>query len=369
MKILHLHEVSQWGGAEESIFLLLKGLKAKGVEVSIVLPQEGYLSRKLSDIIPVYYQLFPRLRQLKGVIKAVKSLRQIISQAKPTIIHSQSFRTLYYGAIARTKEKLIWHERNLKIKEKIDWDSIFAFLPEKIICNSLEIAKRFMPLYGKKTEVIYSGVDLEKFNPEHTGKNFRRKLNIREGELVIGFAGRIDDERKRIDLFLDTARRLLEENENRKLKFLIAGSGQRIEELKNLVRQWEKEGEITFLGFVEDMVPFYDCLDIFVMPSYKEPFSRTLLEAMASSCTVVASSSGSNREIIDDEKNGLIFKEGKKEDLKNVLGMLIENENKRQELGNNARKKVKENFDIKEHVKKVYEHYLLLEQSKKGNPW
>ncbi|MBD3346745.1 MAG: glycosyltransferase [Chitinivibrionales bacterium] len=98
---------------------------------------------------------------------------------------------------------------------------------------------------------------------------------------------------------------------------------------------------------------------IAVFPSIWENFPYTCLEAMASGLAVIASRCGGYKEIIEDEKNGLLFEPGNAEDLRKKLQILCNNDHIRQKLGTQARNRISElcNPDnICTEAEKLYRH-------------
>jgi glycosyltransferase involved in cell wall biosynthesis len=79
-----------------------------------------------------------------------------------------------------------------------------------------------------------------------------------------------------------------------------------------------------FAGAVTDVAPWLRSMDFFVLPSLSEALSNSLLEAMACGCTVVASNTGGNPELIADGRSGRLFPPGDAPALARVLESLME---------------------------------------------
>jgi glycosyltransferase involved in cell wall biosynthesis len=77
-------------------------------------------------------------------------------------------------------------------------------------------------------------------------------------------------------------------------------------------------------------------IDIFVLPSYSEAFSNSLLEAMACGCCVVGSRVGGTPELIGENERGLLFQSRNVEDLAEKLLLLARNTELRKQLGTRA---------------------------------
>jgi L-malate glycosyltransferase len=108
-------------------------------------------------------------------------------------------------------------------------------------------------------------------------------------------------------------------------------------------------------------------MDIFVLPSYSEAFSNSLLEAMACGCAVVGSRVGGTPELIGrNEERGLLFGSGDAGDLALKLSKLIADTEFRRSLGNRASKFVRENLTIEIAAERTAEIYEKLLQRKTG---
>ena len=88
---------------------------------------------------------------------------------------------------------------------------------------------------------------------------------------------------------------------------VICGDGEERENLSNLAKELGIESQIHFLGNRSDMKELYAMADIFVMASYREGLSRSVMEAMASGLPCVVSEIRGNRDLIDNGKGGYLI--------------------------------------------------------------
>lgn len=126
----------------------------------------------------------------------------------------------------------------------------------------------------------------------------------------------------------------------------IIGSGEKEYILKNLIRQYDLDGNINMLGTMtpEEVRGYMEESNIFIFTSdFNEGWGAVLNEAMNSGCAVVASHAiGSVPFLIRNRKNGLIYKNGDIKNLYNCVKDLIENPEWCNELGVEAYKTLKE---------------------------
>jgi len=93
-----------------------------------------------------------------------------------------------------------------------------------------------------------------------------------------------------------------------------------------------------------EKVELFEKCSIFVLPSYSEGFSMAVLEAMVSGCAVITTPAGAMADYIEHEKTGILINPGDREALHRWLVRLIEDEELRRYLGENARRYALENF-------------------------
>ncbi len=118
---------------------------------------------------------------------------------------------------------------------------------------------------------------------------------------------------------------------------------------KDLKEKAEQYGDtVTWLGWVsgQEKQKYLEMCDIFVLPSYFEGQSLSLLEAMASYCAVVASETGGIPQMVTEGETGIFARPKDADSLKAGLLKVLEDEGLCRKLGENARKKVEAEFDI-----------------------
>jgi glycosyltransferase involved in cell wall biosynthesis len=128
--------------------------------------------------------------------------------------------------------------------------------------------------------------------------------------------------------------------------------------------------ENVFVPATRDVPAWLRTMDIFVLPSYSEAFSNSLLEAMACGCAVVGSRVGGTPELTGrNEERGLLFESGDAKGLATQLTRLISNERLRRDLGGRAAQFAKESLSIQiaaERTAAIYERWLL-RKTHRGN--
>jgi glycosyltransferase involved in cell wall biosynthesis len=174
-------------------------------------------------------------------------------------------------------------------------------------------------------EVIYNGVDTNKFRPVINEPN----LNI-----DILFVGRLI-RRKGIINLLKAFKEVCEEYKNCELT--IVGGGPKRKYLENFCRRVKIESSVKFLGAVEykDIDKIYKKAGIFVLSSLEESLSNVIQEAMASGLPIITTDTGA-AELIDE--NGFIAEKGDYKQIKKAIIEYISNPELMRKHGLQSRK-------------------------------
>lgn len=367
--ILYLHETSKLAGAENSLILLAKNIDRKRFSPIFVLPEPGPLVEAIKNIgIEVHLIPMPKIRRLRGVVGSLSKLNGFVREKNIALIHSNSIRTHIYGTIASKMAGIpvVWHERNLLIKEKLDPERILSFVPDAIICNSNAVARRF-ERRGKlpsKVSVIHNGADLAAFSPSVNGKTVRDRFFIKSGDTVVGIVARFDPN-KGHETFFRAAGILIKEMRSigSPIRFLVVGGAVFEEDawyetrLRGLIQNMGIKDHVIFTGVCSDMPSVYAAMDIVVSASEVEACSRVISEAMAMGKPVVATNTGGTPEMVVDGFTGILVPPLDPAKMADAMKQLIRDKEKMAHMGYEGRNKAQVLFDIKRSAVKVEDLY------------
>ena len=185
--------------------------------------------------------------------------------------------------------------------------------------------------YGRTENIVIAtpGVDTGWFNPVwikgHRDK-VRGEEKIKRDELAVLFVGS-EFKRKGLD---DLIRAI-----GPGMKLLVVGSGERPGYYHRLAEQCGVSGQVSYKGLTDDIRRYYAAADVVVLPSLKEAFGMSILEAMACGLPVISSAATGIAFLINDGENGFVFKNAAK------IGSLLkslQSPDLRQSLGEQARR-------------------------------
>lgn len=312
-----------------------------------------------------------RKLNLSRNLKSIKDMYQLFKKEKPDIVHVHTPIAGVLGRIAaklarvptiiytahgfyfhenmskRTYNFFYWIE---KISAKLFTDYIFTQSQED---GDLAINQNFLPP-GRIT-IISNGVDVtEKFNPKNIEQSkitkVKKELGIKNNDKVITFIGRLVKEKGIFD-FLEAVEKINVKN----YKILIIGGGsvssERDQSTHKKLKKIKNNENIIFTGSRTDIPELLHITDIFCLPSYREGMPRSIIEAMAMECAIVATDIRGSREEVDHNVNGLLTPLGSISSLSRAINTLLNNENKLIKYKSKARKKAINFYDEKEVVK------------------
>lgn len=242
-------------------------------------------------------------------------------------------------------EKTSFHKKT--VMEKVD-----MFLP------FTETAKKALQIEGvpdEKIEVIYPGVDLERFKPGKKPEELLARNNIPKNFFVILYVGKLVSWKGVHNLVY--AAKILKNKGVRNFVVAIAGKGAQKEGMEQLIKIAGLEENFRFLNFVsyDNMPDVYRMADVFILPSYptmtwQEQFGMVLIEAMACGKPVISTNSGSIPEVIGDA--GILISPGNFFQLAETIGNLMSNKGFALDMGNSGRQRVKTYFDAQKNALK-----------------
>lgn len=202
----------------------------------------------------------------------------------------------------------------------------------------------------EKIEVIYPGVDRERFKPGKKTETFFNRYHIPENTFVVLYTGKLVSWKGVHNSIY--AATILKKKGIDNFVFAIAGRGAQKKNMIKLIKEADVEENFRFLDFVsyDEMPQVYRMADIFVLPSYptmtwQEQFGMVLIEALASGKPVISTMSGGIPEVLGDA--GILIPSGDYFQLAENILRLMKDDNLRDALGKKALKIAEELYDAK----------------------
>jgi glycosyltransferase involved in cell wall biosynthesis len=353
MKILYSCLSKSWGGMEMVTLTGIKQLLKNNIKVELLCADDSRLQLEANNFGIIIHPL----NSINTVNPfSILKTASIIKSGNFDLIHSHASRDLWLLVpalkILRKSLPLVLtkHVGSFIIKKDFLHNKIYNRVTLAIAIS--EVIKKNLitttSVTEEKIKIIYNGVDLTKFDPSVADRNkLRNELNVGINDILIGMTGRFSLG-KGHEEFLFTAKELNKKYSN--LKFVIVGEASRGEDnyatkIQLLTKEYNLQN-VFFVGFRSDIPDVLAAMDIFVFPSHAEAFGVGLIEAMSMNKPTVAANTDGVLDIVLDNETGLFFNSRDGKDLCDKIEKLIDNSELRLKLGTNARKRVREIFDL-----------------------
>lgn len=344
------------GGAESYVALVARSLKLLGYNVYLA-SAGGALATKLQQEGIKHFFLPIRLsKYISGIL-----LKRIIKKYNIEIIHANSEAAGIVAVKTRQKYNLdipiVYTAHGVlpaKVKDIINQvDKIIA------VSNFSREAAIKEGFSANKIEVVYNGVDIDKFKPHEEKRNLlRKKYNIPQDAFTMIIVSRIKNLRNKGHQHLLNV--LSEYEVSKYWHLVVIGKGKGLGSLKQKVKEHNLQDRVHLLGHKTDVENYEDMADVVVLPSYFETFGLVLAEGMAMEKPAVAFKVGGVPEVIEDNKTGFVVDYDNDDELVEKLAILAKNPDLCKQMGIQARKKVAKDFANEIMIKKLEEIYKSL---------
>lgn len=201
-------------------------------------------------------------------------------------------------------------------------ERILAHMTDRLITiNKEDFARAQHFHYKKGGYAVYVpgvGIETSKFKKDEEIREKKRKeLGITENEIMLLSVGEINSN-KNHKVVIDALAKL-----NRKdFRYVICGIGPLIDTYKEIVKEKGLEKQVVFAGFRTDIADYYQAADIFVISSYREGLSVSLMEAMSADLPCVASRIRGNVDLMPNSQ--LLFDPHNADELAEVLVQAVD---------------------------------------------
>ena len=319
LKLLTIASSSGKAGSAISLLNTILGLKERGVEITVAVPNKGFLTDILERnginyvICPIPYWTWPPLSNLKDVLKfipklirtfynqglSIRLLKKKIKSSHINLIHT-NVSVINIGYILSKKLSIphVWHIREYgdldfnhhSLYGKKGLRKHLAEMPTICITKSL---KEYFNL-GEKSKVIYNGIEDPVTSPSNN------ILDAKNDKSLI-YVGRLTKKKgvnELVNAFIEFS------NTNKDLTLDLIGSYDKDygEELMSKINSNGLSERIKLIGAVDDPYSYMRKAKAIIVPSVCEGFGRITAEAMINYCLVIGKNTGGTKEQLD---NGL----------------------------------------------------------------
>jgi sugar transferase (PEP-CTERM/EpsH1 system associated) len=364
IKVLHILHAFSHGGLENGIVNIINGSPPDiEHELCLLTTADEFIDRLRKPVRS--YQL----RKRPGnSLRTILDLRRFIRQSGANIVHTRNWGA-FDGVIAACLcpgIALLHGEHGRDISDTQGRNRrrnllrcLFSARVSRFTTVSEDLQLWLSERVGipkRKIVLIRNGVDLELYRPRRDIE-LRRELGVSEQEFVVGAVGRLDPVKNYAGLIRSFAA-LAKEFQDCRL--LIVGDGPERQALETLIRDLGMNPLSILKGYRSDVDRFYGVFDVFVLNSYAEGMSNTLLEAMASGLPIIATSVGASADLISDGNRGKLIATGDEAQLTTALRDYRISATLRHRHALEARCYVEQNCSLSQMVTRYVDLYLSI---------
>jgi glycosyltransferase involved in cell wall biosynthesis len=383
VRVLYANHTSRISGAEWALLDLLAGLPSDICPV--VACPKGPLAQAVGALgVPVStvgeadasFRLHP-WQTPRGVVQLVLAglvLKRLASRVAADLIHANSVRT---GLMALVSAKLGGPPVIVNVHDCLPRTRLANLVrrlllsdASALIANSNYTGANFAAYRSIAPVTIYNPIDLGRFDPQTISRAHSRTiLGLPPAAPILGLIAQITPWKGQDDA-IRTAALLRQAWPDLRLLLVgdvkFASKATRFDNrayarsLRALVDDLRLQGTVQFLGQREDVPQIMRAIDLLLVPSWEEPFGRTVIEAMAMETPVLATDVGGPSEVITDGVNGLLLKPREPQRWAAAIGGLLANPARRAEIGRRGRRTVVNTFSREAHVANVLDAYQRL---------
>jgi glycosyltransferase involved in cell wall biosynthesis len=358
-KILHFINGLEIGGAENQLLRILPELEKYHENLVCCAQGRGPIGKLLEEKgIQVYYL------DMKNIFDFFAAIRfgKIIKNCSPDILVTYLIHADLYGRVLGKLfqiKKIVSSKRGALLQW--EWLSFFDRLTKKLVDHYLiqtETARKEwmkkLNLPEKKFTIIPNGINIEKFRCEINKEEKKKQLEIKENSTVITCISKLR-RGKGHDILLKSFEKFYQYDNNAIL--LIVGDGEREEELKNSIVNFNSKNSIKFLSNRTDIAEILSISDIFTLPTEKEGMSNAIIEAMIMGVPIITTDIPANRDVLENKKTGILIPVNNIDSLTEKIKILMADKFLWEKMSQDSKIEAEKKFDVQVVAKKFAEFY------------
>ena len=362
MTILQLISSGGFYGAERMLLSLAQASQSLGAKVVVGVFEDSREPKPEIAAMASQIGLRVALVPCKGRfdMAPVQRIRSIVNQHQVDVIHAHGYKADIYGFAARRNTTAVlvstchnWPDRSPLMQVYAAADR-FVLRKFEAVASPSPRVKHMLEQSGVKQSnlrFISNGIELKEFR--NAVPTLRNELSL-NGKQIVGFVGRLVED-KGGEVLIRAAKTVLENCTE--THFVFVGEGGCKTQWRQLSEKLGIAGKVLFVGKRNDMPGVYASLDLLALPSFDEAMPMCILEAMAASKPVVASSVGAVADLVLPGLTGSLVPPANAALLADQLIGLLKDPTKAAQFGRNGYRHVEANYSSRIMAKNYHELY------------
>lgn len=358
------------GGAEQQLTELAKGINKERYEpIVVTLYPGGPLDDEIRSAPGVSLVSVNRKNKYDfgTIFKILGILRKNrVDVIQPFLIPS-TFLGLLAALLGRTPVKILTERGGFRPKSSPGFKMYQKMqdrltpLADWVVANS-EAGKSYLMSRGvnpARIKVIYNGINLSRLIPDPgKARHLREQLNLPSKGMVVGMTANFHSDKDHAT-FIRGAKII--HDAMPQTRFALLGEGPGRPDIEGLIKELGLESVVTFFGHQRDIASYVSSFDIACLCSvHSEGCSNVILESMGMGKPIVASDITGNRELIENDNNGLLFLNRDPKAFADAVLAYIQRPDWAREIGERGKNTVLSKFTI---PRMVHEYEQLYEYS------
>lgn len=359
MHIVHLETGRHLYGGARQVLMLLEGLSARGISVSLVCPSESAIATA-ADAGSTNVVTLPMRGDLD--LAFARRFGGWLANARPDLVHVHSRRggDLWGGLAARRANIPAVLSRRVDNPEVPLIGAMKYRLYDSVIAISAAIRQQLLidGVRAARVRVVPSAVDESACRPSWSREQFLEAFGLGDDNLVVICVAQFIPRKGHADL-LGAWPAVVAKNPQARL--ILFGHGPAEQAMRKRAADTGIAETVRFGGFREDLRQFMGRADVLVHPALKEGLGVCLLEAQAAGVPIVAAGAGGVPEAVSDGETGLLVPPGDCVALAGALIRMLGDQGMRSRMGAAGRDRIAQHFSPTTMVSgnlEVYEQVL-----------
>ena len=357
MRILHTESSCGWGGQEIRVLDEAQGMSMRGHEVAIVAPREARiyeaaLKRGLSvEALAIGRKALGGFLQMRRRLKADPV--DVINTHSST---DSWLAALACATLARAPAIVRTRHVSASISNNLSTRWLYRRATRHIVTTGEGLRMQLVRENGLPPERITSiptGIDAARFVPG-AKETARRLTGLTPGRRLIGIVATLRSWKGHRHL-IEAVRRLPDD-----IGLVIVGDGPQRRNIESQIREGGISDRVWLVGNQDDVLPWLQSLDVFVLPSYaNEGVPQALVQAMLCGLPCVTTAAGSIGEIARDDDTAIIVRAEDPADLQRGLERALGGAELCKRLGTTAREYCAANLSVEvmlDRMERVFRH-------------
>jgi glycosyltransferase involved in cell wall biosynthesis len=368
IRVLRVIARLNMGGPALHVTYLARGLASRGYETTLV---AGDVARGEESMAFVAERAGVEIVPLPGLSRELSPLRdavaawrvaQIIRRVRPDIVHTHTAKA---GAVGRMAALLAGPGRRPVVVHTFHGhvlrgyfgrvgtllfraiETVLARTTDRLVAVSPAVRDELVALRvapERKFSVVRLGIELEpRVRFDGDAAEVRRRHGIGADKFVVGWFGRMTAVKRTEDLLTMLAG-VRERGVDALL--LLVGDGDDRERLEQRAHDLGLARSCLFVGYQEDVAPWYAICDAVVLTSASEGTPVTIIEALAAGRPVVATRVGGVPDVVEEGETGFLVRPGDTHALAERLEILARNPERRAAMGAAGRERVLRRYAV-----------------------